>query len=59
MDGSGKKSTGLGGKDQVVLFLEVYGLLWTVREQVDSWAWVRLASGWLSDLSRCTARFGR
>ena len=42
MDGSERKSRGIEGTDQVFLFLGIYDLLWTVREQVSCWAWKRL-----------------
>ena len=34
MDGSKGKCRGVGGTDRVVVFLDVYGLLWIVQEQV-------------------------
>ena len=41
--GSGRRSRSVGGTNRVVFFLDVYGLLWTVRVLVGCWAWIRPA----------------
>ena len=40
MDGSEAKSRGVGGTDQIVVFLYVCGLLLTIREQIGYWPWI-------------------
>ena len=47
MDGLREKCRGVGGMDRVVMFLNTYGLLKSVQEQVGCWAWIRLVIGFI------------